>query len=153
MATGFVLGTFKFMFAHWAVYGMGQLEGYNTSFFEIFLSVEAGALSCMTIFYWFSGYIMKSVTDRRERKYREAIAAGKTPKKKKVFTRINKTIVWVRMKFGIVGVTFIAPLVMSIPLGSVVCAKFYRNKKWTFPLMVLFTLIYSTIMCVLIKFS
>ena len=153
MATGFGLGTFKFMFAHWAIYGIGQLDGYDMSFLEIFLSVEIGALCSMTIFYWFSGLIMRTVADRRKRKFDEAIAAGKTPKRKKIFTRVNKAIVWIRMRIGLWGVTFIAPLVMSIPIGSIVCAKFYGNKKWTYPLMVLFTLIYSTVMCLWIEFS
>ncbi|MBN4071161.1 hypothetical protein JYT72_01495 [Crocinitomix catalasitica] len=151
--TGFGLGTFKFMFAHWAVYGIGLAADYEMSFIEIFISVEAGALTSMTVFYWFSGLIMRAISNRRMEKHDAAIAAGKIPKRKKIFTKVNKTIVWVRRGIGIYGITFIAPLVMSVPIGSVVCAKFYGNEKRTFPLMVIFTLVYSFLMCLWIKFG
>ncbi|MCG8577945.1 MAG: hypothetical protein MI810_23910 [Flavobacteriales bacterium] len=148
--TGFWLGTFKFMFAHWLTFAAANGMGYEPHFYEIFIAVETGCLTSMSIFYWSSGMVMRMAAKRREKKKAEAIKNGKEYKKK-IFTRTNKGIVWIKQKIGIYGVTFIAPLVMSIPIGSVVCAKFYGEKKITYPLMIIFSLVYSFLMCLWIE--
>ena len=57
-------------------------------------------------------------------------------KRKKVFTRTNKFIV--RMKgLGIIVICFYAPLFLSIPIGSIISAKFFGKDNRTFPLIVL----------------
>ena len=57
-------------------------------------------------------------------------------KRKKVFTRTNKFIV--RMKgLGIIAICFYAPLFLSMPIGSIISAKFFGKDNRTFPLIVL----------------
>jgi len=149
ITTGFFFGTFKFLFAHWALYAAFPLEGLD-SIIEIYLSISAGAISTMAVFYFSSDFMMERAA--KKRKLKQAIALEKgipfIPKRK--FTRINKLMVKVKRKIGIYGITVLAPLFLSIPLGSVVCAKFYGDQKKTFPLMILFTSLYSLLMCSII---
>lgn len=145
--TGFGLGTFKFLFAHWGVYGAAISSSYEIGFWEIFLSCTAGAWFSMTIFFFSSGILMRKAKLKRLNAIIEAEKNGKPFKKKKVFTRMNKTIVWIKRNIGIYGVTFLSPLFLSIPIGSIVCAKFYGSRRRTFPLMMIFTATYSLLMC------
>ena len=55
-----------------------------------------------------------------------------------------------KARFGIYAFTFIVPLLFSIPLGSILCAKFYGDKKKTYPLMVLNMAIYGVVMSIIV---
>jgi hypothetical protein len=146
MSLGFGLGTFKFMFAHWMAFGA---LGSNSieSIFEIFIAVTAGAWVSMGVFFFLSGFLMQRAMKKRAKLYVESLVSGKPVKNKKTFSKFNKAIVWIKRNIGIYGITFLAPLFLSIPVGSIVCAKFYGKKKQTFPLMMLFSSIYSFLMC------
>ena len=37
-----------------------------------------------------------------------------------------------KMRFGIYGISMFAPLLLSIPLGTIVAAKFYGKERKTF---------------------
>lgn len=146
LATGFGFGTFKFLFAHWAIAGIAAGKEIEIHAAEIFISVTAGAWFSMTVFYFMSGFFMRRAKAKRNKQLQQALERGEEIKRKKVFTRANKLIVWIKRKFGIYGVSLLAPLFLSIPLGSIVCAKFYGQKKRTFPLMMFFTGTYSFLM-------
>lgn len=146
ISLGFVLGTFKFLFGHWSLYLAFEYHGFQT-LVEIFVSVTAGAWAMMTPFYFGSSYFMRRAKLKRELKEEIARAKGIEIKRKKKFTWMNKTIVKVKSTLGIYGITFLAPLFLSIPGGAVVCAKFFGGQKKTFPLMLLFTTCFSTLMC------
>lgn len=147
---GFIFGTFKFLISHWTVFGMAAALDLDVGFFDIFIPTTIGAITSMSIFYFSSDYLMERATAKRVAAYEKALAAGKPFKRKKKFTRINKLMVKLKAGFGIYGITSLGPLFLSIPIGSVVCAKFYGNEKRTFPLMVLFMSSYSFIMCTVI---
>ena len=145
--TGFGLGTFKFLFAHWAVYGTARAANYDISILEIYIPVTAGAWVAMSVFYFMSGILMRRARAKRKKKIEEAIKSGVPFQGKPIFTRFNKAVVWIKRNIGIYGITLLAPLFLSIPLGSIVCAKFYGRKRRTFPLMLMFTAGYSALMC------
>lgn len=146
ITTGFIFGTFKFLFAHWAIYFTFPIIGLE-SILEIYFSISAGAIATMATFYYSSDLLMDRAAKKRKLKRQLAIDNGIEYIPKKKFTRINKTMVRVKRSIGIYGVTLLAPLFLSIPLGSVVCAKFYGHQRKTFPLMLLFTSLYSLLMC------
>ena len=151
--TGFGLGTFKFLFAHWLTLGAAAGIDYEPKIYEIFISTTLGAWVSMSVFYWSSGWLMRRTAAKRKAKIQAAIASGIPVERKRVFTRVNVFIVWVKRSIGIYGVAFLAPLFLSIPIGSIVCAKFYGHRKRTFPIMILFTGIYSFLMCLWIYFQ
>lgn len=54
---------------------------------------------------------------------------GITPRK---FTRMNRFIVRVKQRFGLIGIAFITPPIMSVPLGAIVAATIYKDKRRVF---------------------
>jgi hypothetical protein len=54
----------------------------------------------------------------------------KTRKKtKKTFTKFNRRLVLLKTKYGMPGIAILTPVVLSIPLGTFLTAKYYRHKK------------------------
>jgi hypothetical protein len=147
LISGFWLGTFKFLFAHWLTFAAAVAIDHKPHFLEIFVSVTAGAWVSMSTFYFLSGLLMRIAAKKRHEKYQESLRNGIPLKNKKKFTRMNKAMVKMKRSVGIYGVTLFAPLFLSIPIGSIVCAKFFGHEKKTFPLMLLFTASYSLLMC------
>lgn len=126
--TLFSLSTVKFMFAPLGGIAM------ELTFIETYLSCVAGAASASAFFFYLSDYFMSRHERRKREKERKAIASGKPYKPKKKFSFTNKLIVKTKFTFGIYGICLWVPLFFSIPLGSVIVAKFYRKDKRSFPL-------------------
>ena len=70
-------------------------------------------------------------------------------KERKNFTRMNKFIVRIKRSLGIYGISFYVPLFLSIPIGSIIVAKFYGKFKKTFPLVILGIAMNATILTTL----
>ena len=106
-------------------------------FEETYILCVAGAISSAAIFYFSSEYFLKKAHKKRKELIRKSIETGIPLKHKKKFTKANKLIVRIKHRLGIVGVAFYAPLFLSIPLGTIITAKFYGKEKRTFPLIIL----------------
>lgn len=126
----FGLSMIKFMFAPFA--GVPLKLGY----FETYFSCVAGAIVSATFFYFMSEFFMIRAAKKRKKKLQDAKQKGLELPRKKNFTFFNKMIVKVKHSLGIYGVTILAPLFFSIPVGTIIAAKFYGKKKMTFPLIV-----------------
>lgn len=63
--------------------------------------------------------------------------AKKAPKPKKTFTKRNKLIAKTRMNWGLVGLAVVTPCIISIPVGTLLAARFYRNDWRTLPTLLL----------------
>ena len=125
------IATFKFMVAPFAG------KPLKLSFIETYLACVAGAILSAAIFFYLSEYLMIKSAKRRERKRREAIENDLPPTVQKNFTFMNKLIVKIKHIFGIYGICFIAPLVLSIPIGTIISVKFYGKDKRTLPLIIM----------------
>ena len=115
--------TWKFLMAP----GVGWLSGMN--FLQIWVCHTLGGYSSFLFFYYFSEFFMLR-SERRKRKKREyAIATGK-PYSSKSFTLLNKTIIRAKKwAFGYWIILFGSASFLSIPIGGIICAKFYPLKK------------------------
>lgn len=127
----FFLSMVKFLFTPFS----GPILGLT--FLETYISCVSGAIFASTIFYFSANYFMRRSWEKKLRKQNERIAKGLPVKKKKSFTRTNKLIVRIKRSIGIIGVSFWAPLFLSIPIGSIVVAKFYGAHNKAYPLVVL----------------
>jgi len=107
------------------------------SFVETYIVCVAGALLSAAIFYFSSEFFLIRAHKKRKELIRKSIETGIPLKQKKKFTKTNKLIVRIKHKLGIIGVAFYAPLFLSIPIGTIITAKFYGKEKRTFPLIVL----------------
>lgn len=124
----FGLSMVKFLFAPFGGPKLGL------SYLETYVSCVAGAICCAIIFYFSAEFFMIRAHKKRKKMREDALAKGVEPKHKKKFTRTNKFIVRIKRRFGIYGISMYAPLILSVPIGSIISAKFYGKDKRTFPL-------------------
>lgn len=119
----FLLGSVKFLFA------ASIVSTTALSPFEIAISTGLGALFSFNIFYWSSGFFMRIAKEKKIR----AIHNG-TYKKKNTFTKLNKWMVNTKKsKSGFWLICLFAPLFLSVPVGSIIVAKFFRQQRLTYP--------------------
>lgn len=127
----FGFSTIKFLFTPFGG------PGAKLTFLETYVSCVAGGIFSATIFFFASEYFMIRAHKKRKEMIRKFKEEGIPMKQKKKFTRMNKLIVWIKFRFGIIGVSMYAPLFLSVPIGSIIAAKFYGKDKRTFPLILL----------------
>ena len=120
------VATIKFMFS--AI--PGPAMGLN--YFETVGSISVGAIVSAAFFYFSSEFFMNRAREKRLKIRLEAEANGLPYAGKKTFSRVNKAIVKLKLRLGKVGICFWAPFFLSVPLGSIVVAKFYGKPKFTF---------------------
>lgn len=104
------------------------------SFIETYIAAVAGGIFGAAVFYFPSDYFILKAEQKKHTKRHEALRKGEAYIEKKKFTKTNKFIVKIKMKLGIVGISFWAPFFLSVPIGSIVVAKFYGKEKITFAL-------------------
>jgi hypothetical protein len=126
----FLLSTFKFLVTPFG----GAAAGLT--FAETYISCVSGGIFSAAIFFFSSGYFMKKAKIKHLEKLRLATESGEVLPVKKKFTKMNKYIVKLKHRFGIVGISMYAPLFLSVPVGSIITAKFYGTDKRTFPIIV-----------------
>lgn len=89
------------------------------SFLETIVITTAGAVLGMVGFTYMSDWAI--------RKWKEIF-----PKKnhsKRRFTRRNKAIVYIKNRYGLIGIALLTPLFLSIPVGSFLAVRYYRDKQ------------------------
>lgn len=139
--TIFALSTFKFMFAPY----MGKAAGF--SFLENHIVTFLGAGITSTIFFHGASYFNERARKKRIIKDAKRVAQGKKPKKK--FTRANKIVIKIKTGIGFYGLGVFAPIFLSVPIGSIVVAKFYSKKKIAFWYVLFVLYMYSLISCLI----
>ncbi|GAB4381638.1 MAG: hypothetical protein Kow0075_13380 [Salibacteraceae bacterium] len=106
----------KFLFAPSTVY----LSGYNV--WQTILITIIGGFLGVVVFYKGGSYIFAWWTRR--------FGGGKATKK---FNRRTRTLVKIKNKYGLYGLAFLSPCLISIPIGAVVAAKYFRHDNRTIP--------------------
>ncbi|MGB0405532.1 MAG: hypothetical protein ACPGDB_05035 [Fusobacterium sp.] len=138
--TVFLLGTTKFMAAPFT-----GINGFSLSFIETVVLVSLGGVIGTTIFYFLANTLLSSSKKKRIVKIEKLKAQGKSLPK--VMTKTNKIIVKTKNMFGVWGLAFLTASILSIPIGSIICAKFYGHKKSTLFTIYVLIIINSLIMC------
>ena len=123
-AVKFFIGVPATIFAHY-------------SFLETILISSSGGLAGFFAFYYF-GELIKIIIFR-------FFPPREKPDKKK-FTRKNRFIIAVKGKYGLIGLAILTPCLFSIPLGSLLAARFFDEDKRTIPYMSASILIWSLIL-------
>jgi hypothetical protein len=121
----FALSMIKFPFSQVTATGLGF------GFLPTFLITTAGGCTGVIIFYHASGWLL----DRARRRRIRRMAEGHAPKRS--FSRTNRTIVRVKRSQGLSGLAFLTPILISVPIGSVLAAKYFRNDKRTLPVLLI----------------
>lgn len=126
------LATWKFMFTPIA----GRATGL--SYFETILFVLIGAYLAAFVFYFGSNYFIRRSVKKRIQKMQRAQQQGKKVPKKKIFTKMNRRIVFLKHRVNKYFIYWAFPLFLSIPGGCIIVAKFYKHHKQTFPMILFF---------------
>tara|TARA_B100001109_G_scaffold149449_1_gene121591 strand:- start:660 stop:1124 length:465 start_codon:yes stop_codon:yes gene_type:complete len=120
------VATIKFMFS--AIPGPAM----GLSYIETVASISIGAALSAAFFYFSSEFFMNRARTKKIKLRLDAQASGKPYKGKKTFSKVNKAVVKLKLRLGKVGICFWAPFFLSVPVGSIVAAKFYGKHSFTF---------------------
>lgn len=122
---------------------------YNFTFIETVTYCVIGGMLGVVVFSYFSKPIfqawhwiiagIKKMVKKRE-VFSEPVADidgnieinyvyVKKDQKRKLFTPANRRIVKVWQRFGLLGIAFITPVILSIPIGTVIASGFAGNRK------------------------
>jgi membrane protein DedA with SNARE-associated domain len=110
----FLMASTKFLFAPSTAVGFGY------SYWETILITITGGWFGVLVFFFFG----RVVVDLFMRKY---FSKKKTEKPK--FTKTNKLIIKVKSNFGIIGLALITPVTISVPVGSILAARYFGENK------------------------
>lgn len=64
-------------------------------------------------------------------------------KERKTFSKKTRFIVKVKGRYGIIGLALLTPSVFSIPLGSLIAARYFDDNKITIPVMLFSIVLWS----------
>jgi hypothetical protein len=123
-------GTLKMMVA--AVAGVG----FELGFFQTFLFTSIGGCLGVLIFYRLSGWLTERARVKALRKRATAIASG-AASAVRIFTKRNRWIIRLKHTSGLSGVAALTPLVLTIPIGSMLAARYFRHDRRTIPVLML----------------
>ncbi len=104
----------------------------NLSFIETYSLCVAGGIASALLFYTLSDYFMKRSREKQLKKEQLLIEKGERHKIKKKFSKKNRIIVKTKMTIGQIGLALWAPFFLSVPIGTIIVAKFFRKKRGTF---------------------
>jgi len=93
------------------------VAGYG--FWETILITISGGIIGFLVFYRFG----KLLSQWFQKKFKR--------KKNKVFSRKNRFIVKIKSSYGRIGIAILTPCLISIPLGAILSASYFSDKKGT----------------------
>lgn len=123
---------------------------YNFSFIETNIYCIIGGMLGVLLFSYFSKQLenfwhwLKPLMVKLLR--RMELIKNDAPPKSKVFTKRNRLIVRVWKKYGPIGIAFLTPVILSIPLGSIIANYLIRDKKKMYWLMFVSITFWSVVM-------
>ncbi|MBU0765739.1 MAG: hypothetical protein KJ607_12985 [Bacteroidetes bacterium] len=94
-----------------------------------------GYLTKSSRFVW-ARFLGGTKFDRKLNAVSNVICRRKRLKNKKKFTWKNKLIVKTKLYYGIYGIAFLTPCVLSIPFGTIIAVRFCPNLRKTFIILI-----------------
>lgn len=130
-----LISSFKFFFAIPISYKM------KFDFLQTVVFTSTGGIAGVFIYFYLSSWIIRIY--RKYFKdhyfkirdslflwlmvYLKRIRKKQKRKRKKIFTRRNKMIIRMKRKWGLWGIAFFTPILLSIPLGTFLATKYYAK--------------------------
>ena len=130
----FLLSTVKFVFG-----GVPLALTYNFPFFESVTVTSLGGFAGSIFFVLLSDKIIAYYEMRHQQK----LLLNPNHKRKPKFTKTVRFIIKVKKRFGLIGISLLTPLLLSIPLGCFVAIRYYKNKQQVIIYMMTSVLIWS----------
>jgi hypothetical protein len=101
---------------------LSAVAAFNFSFWKVMLVTNGGGIGGTILFTYVSAGLLKW-WERFKCKY------FKSHKHPKVFTKTNRLVIKAKKRFGLYGIAFLTPILLSFPLGTFVAERFYKDKR------------------------
>jgi len=135
----------KFLFSAIVSYRFGH------NYMETVLLTAVGGSIGILVFYLGSTRVLEWFRLRYVRKRARAMARGRRPKR--IFTRSNRWIVHLKHGYGVQGLAFALTPILSVPLTSLLAAKYFRHDRRTLPFLLSSVLLWSFVLSAVWKFT
>jgi len=132
---------------------------FGFTYIQTMLATTIGGILGVIFFFFLSEILLrifrrewpriKSFFSSRENELKPIVTPEPKNNNKKKFSKKNKFIVNTRKKYGLWGIAALTPILLSIPLGTFLANKYYRNKKSVFFSLALSVVCWSVIMSTL----
>lgn len=103
---------------------------------ELFLTMLSGGLLGYFVFFYFSEYLINRFASFRLRR---------KPRERRVFSKKNRMIIGIVRKRGLLILALLTPILLSIPVGAFLAARYFTNKAKINVVMVTSILLWSII--------
>lgn len=146
---------------------------YDFGFYETVLySVTGGMLGVLIFSYlskpffsaerWITGNLQRFL--RKKQNFSTPVADAETPleihydyierdvRRKRIFTRRNRRVVKIWKKYGLTGIAIVTPVLLSIPIGTIIANSLEQNKKKILVYMFISILLWSLTMTGIFEF-
>jgi len=94
---------------------------FKFDFFKSFLVACGGGIMGNIVFTYLSAAIISAIHNFR--------AKRNLIHRKRIFTRFNRTVIYVKQRFGLAGIAFITPVFLSTPIGAFLAERFFKKKR------------------------
>jgi len=111
-----ILGVFLLSSVKFGIGGVPAAVFANFPFFKAMLVTVSGGIAGTIFFVYLSSWLDARLRRNAQKKVR------------KKFTLTNKMVVYVKKYFGLLGLSIITPLILSIPLGAFLAVRYYHDK-------------------------
>lgn len=102
-------------------------QSYDFHFFETIFYCIAGGMLGVYVFNYFSKPVIHFIEMCKHKLF-----PNHSKKPKKIFTPHNRRVVKIWKQYGLAGIAFLTPVILSIPIGNIIAAKLVHNKKKVF---------------------
>ena len=110
--------------------------GFGFTLLQNFLFTSLGGCIGVLVFYRLSAWLSERARLKALRKRTEALAINPAAVSR-IFTRHNRWLIRLKHNSGLRGVAALTPLVLTIPLGSILAARYFRHDRRTIPALLL----------------
>lgn len=124
-----LISAIKFLFAPLIALEMG----FN--YIQTIIYTTIGGILGVFFFFFLSNIIIRLYKKHLDIPIKKFFSRFRKTKKlvivktKRKFTRKNKFIIFLKSKLGMLGLAFLTPTILSIPLGTFLANKYFPNKK------------------------
>ena len=116
---------------------------FRFGFLETILWTNVGGI----IGIYFFAYLSEKVISWWNRTFRRSNLAQteKRSNEKKIFTKRNRRIVYIKQRYGLIGIAATTPFLLSIPVGTFLVVRYYHARKTRFFYLIISNLAWSVI--------
>lgn len=136
----FFLSTVKLLFAP------GTAIASGLSLPAAMVTTSSGGCSGVVFFYYFGHWFSEKFSTVLRRHAGGKSLKNRATKPITVFNRRNRLLIKIKSRTGMIGLAILTPTIISVPVGSVLAARYFYESKWMLPLLLLSTIIWSILL-------